>query len=370
MSQGLSEKQPVVLVAALDWGLGHATRCIPIIKKMQEYPVTLRLAGSGASGHLLRSAFPDLPYSEIPARSIRYARSAGGLLWKLLLQLPRFRRNVEAEKQWLRQQLETGEIHLILSDNRYGLYHPRVHSVFLTHQLEIQTPFGRSGNRLLRRLHYRLIERFTECWVPDGPAPGFGGALSHPDVLPRAPLRYIGPLSRFQHAPNPSPAVDLAIVLSGPEPQRSIWEQQLLAQLSSFSGRVLLVRGLPEGGRPLQVPAHVALADHLPAAALQEAMASARLVVARCGYSTVMDLAALRQKSILVPTPGQTEQEYLARHLHQAGFACCLSQKDFKLRNALSRAGRFSYLFPEPPGEEPLREAVEAVIGGCLRREP
>ncbi|RYZ20649.1 MAG: glycosyl transferase family 28 [Chitinophagaceae bacterium] len=351
---------PRILVAPLDWGLGHATRCIPIIHRLRSRGTTVLLAGSGASGNVLREAFPDLPFHPLPGHEVRYSRGASGLVWKILQQLPQLARTVEAEHRWLRDFVQQQGIDAVISDNRYGLHHPALPTVFITHQLGIRTPLGSMGNNLLRRYHYRLIGRFGACWVPDGAAPGLSGLLGHPGTLPDIPTRYIGPLSRFQKT-DAAPAQDLVVLLSGPEPQRGIWEAQLLPQLTKYPGSVLLVRGLPQE-KAMVTTGNLTSVGHLPAPELQAAVADARIVVARCGYSTVMDLAALGQKSILVPTPGQTEQEYLARHLSASGFALCLPQKNFNLQEALAASERFPYQFLPPAENTLLDAAIDALL--------
>ncbi|RYY95362.1 MAG: glycosyl transferase family 28 [Chitinophagaceae bacterium] len=355
----VSPSKPVVLVAALDWGLGHATRCIPIIRSLLALGASVQLAGSGPSGTLLRAEFPALPYHELPATSVRYSRRGIALLWKLLLQVPKLRKVVAAERNWLRGQLNQETIHGVISDNRYGLHDPRVHCVLITHQLSIRTPLGRFGNSLMLRWHYRLIGRFSSCWVPDAPGPpSLAGALAHPPTLPPVPTRYIGPLSRFIRAAEAPGPQRLVLLLSGPEPQRSLFEQQLCAQLWSYPGPVLLVRGLPGAETPPDVPPNVQVASHLPSEDLQRALSAASFVLARSGYSTVMDLAALGARGILVPTPGQSEQAYLARHLEAEGFAPAFAQEGFDLAEALAAARRFRYHLPAPGA--PLLEGVLA----------
>ncbi|RYY83522.1 MAG: glycosyl transferase family 28, partial [Chitinophagaceae bacterium] len=334
---------PVVLVAPLDWGLGHATRCIPIIQKLRARGFEVLLGGSGASGQLLRDAFPELPYHELPGHIVRYAKTGRGLLWKVGKQLPQLRNIVEAERQWLTTFLNNNRLDAVISDNRYGLHHSSLPSIFITHQLEIRTPFGALGRQLFRRFHYRLIQAFSACWVPDSPHPSLAGSLSHPSVLPHLPTRYIGPLSRFSAASAAGNKWMLAVLLSGPEPQRSIWEAQLLPQLALLNGPVLLLRGLPGSNERLPAPPNVTVLPHLPTAQLQEALSDASVLLARCGYSTVMDAAALRKRSVLVPTPGQPEQEYLARHLTETGIALCYQQHELDLQRALAAAEKFDY---------------------------
>ncbi|RYZ52454.1 MAG: glycosyl transferase family 28, partial [Chitinophagaceae bacterium] len=185
---------------------------------------------------------------------------------------------------------------------------------------------------------------FDECWVPDAPGEiNLAGALSHPLVLPQPPVHYIGPLSRFSQQPERSGGRYLLILLSGPEPQRSLLEERLLQDLENYKEPVVLVRGLPGGADATSVGENVTVYNHLPAAEMEKIILDASLVIARCGYSTVMDLVAMKKQSILIPTPGQTEQEYLADHLMKMNFAFCVAQNKFRLENVLGLANRFNY---------------------------
>jgi len=169
---------------------------------------------------------------------------------------------------------------------------------------------------------------------------GLAGKLSHPERMPDAPTHYIGLLSRMERSQSDE-TIDLLILLSGPEPQRSILEKMLWEQLRPFQGTFIFVRGLPRGGSPL---GGANVYDHLPSRALNEYLSKAKLVVGRSGYSTVMDLVRLQKKSILIPTPGQTEQEYLGKYLTAQRIALCVSQKGFSLMDALLQAEQFSYV--------------------------
>jgi predicted glycosyltransferase len=266
-----------------------------------------------------------------------------GLPLTMLLQIPRILNAIRYEHYWLDGVMRQYRFDLIISDNRYGLYHRDTYSVFITHQLLIKTPF-RMMERLLQRSNYRLINRFYECWVPDVAFPPYlAGELAHPAVLPKVPVKYIGALSRLRFEPSGAAGEHLLVLLSGPEPQRSILEEKILQQLEHLDRKILLVRGVPgETSIPYAAP-HVRICNHMPAKQLNDAFAQASLVISRCGYSTVMDLMATRKKSILIPTPGQTEQEYLAQHLMQQQLALCIPQDEFKLEAALQLAASFPY---------------------------
>ncbi|MBS1660904.1 MAG: glycosyl transferase family 28 [Bacteroidetes bacterium] len=254
---------------------------------------------------------------------------------------------INREKAWLRRYIRLEQPDLIISDNRYGLYLKEVASIFITHQLRIRSPWGGLADDILQRINYRFIRRFDRCWVPDIPGPdGLAGELAHPARLPHMPVRYIGWLSRFS-ADGMGEYSDLLILLSGPEPQRSLLEKRLLEQLADYTGKTVLVRGLPEGRElPGLIPPQVTVYNHLPAAALERVISGAGQVVARSGYSTVMDLMRLGKKAILIPTPGQTEQEYLGDYLASKGWAICIAQRGFSLADALAVARGQSGVMP------------------------
>ena len=164
-------------------------------------------------------------------------------------------------------------------------------------------------------------------------------------------------MSRFTHS-TVQDERHILIILSGPEPQRTKLEQILLEQLQNHKGPVVFIRGLPGEETNIDVPENVTVFDHLPARMLSEKINQASFVISRCGYSTVMDLAVLEKKSILIPTPGQTEQEYLAEELQKNNFALCVEQQKFKLKNILELAHSFNYRLGHLKGESKLDEAI------------
>ncbi|HEX2536378.1 MAG TPA: glycosyltransferase [Chitinophagaceae bacterium] len=358
--------KPRILVAPLDWGLGHATRCVPLVRALLESGCEVILAGEEKTAALLSAEFPELTILPLKGYRINYAKNRRWLAPQLLLQVPRLQRVIREENNWLRQIVAQHRIHAVLSDNRYGLWHPQVPCVLLTHQLCIRTGWGKLADRLLQRLHYRYIRRFTECWVPDEPeAPGLAGRLSHTRTPPPLPVYYTGPLSRLQRAPAGSAPSRLLVLLSGPEPQRTLLEEILWSQLTAAGIPALLVRGLPGAGGPA-LPRHPALevVNHLPAAELEAALNAAPFVVARSGYSTVMDLMALGKRSLLIPTPGQTEQEYLARLLSEQHRACCVAQHRLDLPADLKTAETFPYRFPEAGKNPWLPQVLSRFLAG------
>lgn len=358
MNQPLS---PKVLVAPLDWGLGHATRCIPIIQELIRAGCTVFIAAEGKVKALLEAEFPQLRFLHLPGYNIRYASTAWEVPFKIVAQIPGIIRTIKNEQRWLQKVVQHESIDAVISDNRFGLHPPKIHSVFITHQLRIKAPL-KSIETILQKLNYHYINKFTECWIPDAEDENnLAGVLSHPAIKPKITLRYLGALSRFKKNGCTNEA-HLLIILSGPEPQRTLLEKQLLGDLKNYTAPVVLVRGLPEATDNLQTASNISVYNHLPAQQLEEVMCTATFIISRCGYSTVMDIAALQKRSILIPTPGQTEQEYLAAYLMKKNFALCVEQKKFRLKNALELAEHFAYEVNNFRNNNTLREAVQNLL--------
>jgi UDP-N-acetylglucosamine transferase subunit ALG13 len=372
-----------ILVAPLDWGLGHATRCIPIIKELLNLKCEVFVAASGDQKALLELEFPALPFVELPGYGLKYGKNRAFTVLKIIGQIPKILIRIKQEKAWFGRFIARERPDAVISDNRYGLYSHDVFSVFMTHQLSIKTPFGKIADRWLQMINYRAIGRFSQCWVPDwgidkGDGPPkkipLSGVLSHPKKLPAIPLRYIGALSRFEKISgngifvgnSPSENCDLLILISGPEPQRGLLEKMVIGQLPGFKGNSILVRGLPGGSRGLvSSVGGLTVYNHLPAGPLNKVICGAGLVVSRPGYSSVMDLLKLGKKCIFVPTPGQTEQEYLGAYLSEKRLAISLPQSGFSLVVALEKAGRFDFADSQPDGQEKdgtLHVAMEELV--------
>lgn len=333
--QNINKKlnKPRILLVPLDWGLGHATRCIPLVRALIEEGADLILGASGPARSLLQQEFPQLQVLEAPAYNIRYSKNPARLLWTLLKQMPGALSVMKAERRWLKQVIAEHKPDAVISDNRFGLAHPKLLTVIITHQLHIE-----SGspllNRIVQKLNYRYINRFGACWVPDAEgSPNLAGKLSHPAQKPSVPLHYIGPLSRFSSNVNQEPANTgrLLFLISGPEPQRSILEEQALEWLQKHKLEATLVRGVPNSdySSPL-VNGKVIIYNHLDAEKLEKEIYKSGYVIARCGYSTVMDLTTMDKKALLIPTPGQTEQEYLAKHLKNINVFAIASQDNWQ----------------------------------------
>jgi hypothetical protein len=343
--------------------LGHAARCVPVIRYLLEKKVEVLIGAEGGHLAFLKEHFPKSEFIDFPGYRIKYsAKLPVGV--KVLLQLPQMISAIKNEHELLSKLITEKKIDAVISDNRYGLWNEKIPSVILTHQLNIQAP---AGNNLLSKTAYNYIKHFNECWISDyAGEENLSGVLSHP--IPKGINgKYVGPLSRFESLKIPqtpkgalsnatqSPfrglgqdrniKYDLLVTLSGPEPQRSKLEGIILEQLKELpSIKAFIIRGLPgthppAPSLPSREEGHVEIAAHLPDTEFLEKINCSNVILSRPGYSTIMDLDTIGwKKAIFIPTPGQTEHEYLGKLMQERGHAVTFNQKGFSLNEALEKA--------------------------------
>jgi uncharacterized protein (TIGR00661 family) len=308
LSAKLKESQRI-LICPLDWGLGHASRCVPIINHLLEEGKEVKVASSGTALSLLQKRFPSLVFYELPAYNIKYPSRWVSL--NFIYILPNLLQAIFGEYYRLKQILRKENFDVVISDNRLGCWNKKCFSIYITHQLRFAFRQKWSAG-LAAKLHAFWYWRFDEIWVPDFPPPdNLTGKLAVP--LPGSQVTYLGPLSQLSKKEERL-QYDAAAVLSGPEPQRSYLEREILKQFSALTGQFVLVRGLLKGDELENTAENVKVISLAGADELSTIMAQSQLVICRSGYSSIMDLYKLDQKGLLVPTPGQPEQEYLAAY--------------------------------------------------------
>ncbi len=294
---------------------------------------------------VLQPEFPAVRFVELEGYGISYGETGRGTRFKILLQLRKILTRIKSENRWLTAFLDENKVDALISDNRYGLYHPDIPSVFITHQLQIHSGCGWIANTISQKFLYRIVNRFSACWVPDHKEKNIiAGKLSHPSVLPSVPISYIGPVSRFTRCETATEKrFDLLVIISGPEPQRSLFEKMILKQAMVSDKKIALVRGLP-----LSSEAHsssrITVFNHLDVAQLNNLICESEFILCRSGYTTIMDMMKLKKKMIVVPTPGQPEQEYIADYLSKNNYVLKFKQHNFNLQNALQQADNFTFI--------------------------
>lgn len=350
--------------------MGHTTRCIPLIQYFKTEGHDVYAAAEAGSARLLQENFPELTILPLKGYRIHYSRNKATFSVKILLQIPKILSAIRAEHKWLMQIQKEYHFDLIIADNRYGMYHAGTPSVILTHQLQIQSGIASWMDNGLRKLHYRLLHRFDACWIVDEPR-GYSGALAHPARLP-ANAAYVGILSQFSNKTidfGKATTNQVLILLSGPEPMRAILEAKLLRQAKELSHyNFIIAGGNPLGMDITGLPSHLRYYTHLNATQLLTALETASLVVCRSGYSTIMDLILLQKKAVLIPTPGQSEQEYLAKYLTQDGIFLSIDESHFDLKLAIGEAlAQASLPRPSLPFMENMKAVVAPFLKGLLK---
>jgi len=302
-------RQKKIIVAPLNWGLGHASRCIPIIKALMQEDFLPVIAGDGGSLAFLKKEFPTLEAIDLPSYQISYRKN---LKWNLLKKYPSIRKAVRKEYKIINQYIEDhSDVAGILSDNRFGVRSPKVPSIYITHQVNvlagILTPFTSF-------VHQQIIKKFDECWIPDEQDSKFSGRLSQ--SRRNLNQKFVGVLSRFEKK-NLDKEIDILIVLSGPEPNRTELEQKITRKFDGTELNVCLVQGKVETEEKTSIHGKFTMINYVLSEKLEHLLNTSKYVVCRSGYSSVMDLVSMEKRALLIPTRHQTEQEYLAQYHHK-----------------------------------------------------
>lgn len=335
------KKKLKILISPLDWGLGHASRCIPIIKALLEEEHEVYLGGSGNSLALLHKEFPDLKVIDLPGFTPTGGKSGFSVLNLVVIA---FQLIISAISEYflLRKFLATNHFDLIVSDNRYGLFSKKVKSIIITHQLMVKLPLGfRWAESVVHCFIKKMITPFNECWIPDfAQVPGLSGDLAHKYPLPDN-ARFIGPLSRFTRQLKlleNEARITVTAIISGSEPQRTFFEQLLINEFKHLDEDSFLICGQPLNLNKAQIINKLHILPFAIAETIHSLITRSDVVICRSGYSSIMDMCATGCRAIFIPTPGQTEQLYLAKLHGNAGNAIDINQSEFNLFSSIERA--------------------------------
>lgn len=308
-----------VLIATLNRGVGHATRCVPIIRALLSNQYKVTIASDGDALRLLRKEFPSLAWVELPTYPSLCSTHTLTL-----------RKTIREEHEMLKELITRYAIDAVISDHRLGLYSKLVPSVLITHKLHI---WDDRATWLSTYIHKRYLRHFTACWIPDLQGEdNLSGVMSQSLKSLSIPTHYIGALSKMT-VTETIIDYDIIAILSGEEPHRAALEQLLLHKLKKFNGNVLLVQGITATETKRTRIKNIEIVNALNPSQLARALNKSKYVIARPEYAFIMDLAVLQKKVFFIPTPGLREEEYLAQHLKNLKIAPYSSQDAFRVKD-------------------------------------
>lgn len=361
--------KPSILVAPLSWGLGHATRCIPIIRALRKKGEPVIIGAEGKALALLQEEFPKMPYIDFDSDpGITYPSGDPGDLKFSLFMLRQYKklgRSIKRDQKIVLDMVGKGMLKGIISDNRFGVHHTSVHSVILTHQVN---PISPMFTGKVHKKNHRMLTPFDEVWIPDHEGiDNLTGKLTAP--VPFGHVRWIGQLSRFKKGTVRKRDNKVVMILSGPEPQRSALEDLLTESIEGMDREFVLVRGLPgDRGKAERIPElNLTVHNHLSSKEMEALLNSSGTIISRSGYTSLMDYRKLDKRAILIPTPGQTEQEYLAKRLDGKHGFVALKQRDFSSNRLSELLSEMETENPENNPADPtaLSNAIDSFLKAC-----
>ena len=363
--------QVKILVAPLDWGLGHATRCVPVIKEFLARGAEVELATVKANSAFFRDVFPELRQRIAPGYNVVYPNHSFNMAFWLLKNSAHLKAVMRYERRYAEEMVERHGYDILFSDNRFGFYSKKAYNVYMTHQLRIAFPPAFSSFEGIGvKWHAMQMKNFDEVWVPDLEAfPGYAGRLSHVDEG-GLPVKFVGPLSRFEMVAagegTAQKDFDIVAVVSGVEPARTRFEDRLRRILPQIPGRHVVLLGKPSVSYDHKVEGNVEYHTHLPTSEFADIVRRSKYVLSRGGYSTIMDMAVLGAKCIFVPTPGQYEQGALVRELSDAGYAVAISENELSVESLRAAVGTETAMLPAT-GKDLLQTAVVSLFEKVVR---
>jgi len=330
-----------ILVAPLNWGLGHATRDIPIIKELLARKHDVTIATSGRALELLKREFPKCKFIDFPDYPAQYPKSSL-FVTNMTLRLPSILKSISREKRIAKDIIKKGRFDLVISDNRFGVYHEDVPSYFISHQLTFKLPKPlKRAEKLMKWFNSYNHLYFDGIIVPDFASDeNLSGELSHFEKRKKR-VYYAGILSSVTKK-NVKEDIDYLFLISGPEPQRTELERIIREQVHMIKGKKIVLLGKPESESKEVLDDGTIVLSHASRKKIAELMNRAKFIIARSGYTTVMEIAELRKKALFIPTPGQTEQEYLSEYYEKKGFFHSVSQYKLDLAKDIEIAKKFS----------------------------
>ena len=328
-----------VIYGICSWGLGHATRSLPVMRKLIDENNDLTIISNGRSLDLLRSELGEnIEYIDIPDYPMLLSENSRQFMAKSMIYWPLFIRKMQSGLSQLTKMLKTRKCDLIISDGRYDIYSKKIPSFFISHQMRIMNPLRikmlETGSEIFNLFFFK---RFKGVIVPDYKDDSLSGELSHNlKKIDEKKINYVGILSDFKKKKTKKD-IDYLISISGPEPQRSILEGKLAPQVQDLDGNIVMTLGKVEKHSEIKKK-NITTYSFLTKEKREGLLNRAKIVISRSGYSTIMDLGIINTKALLIPTPGQIEQEYLSEYHNKIGTFYSVNQSEVNLKKDIEFA--------------------------------
>jgi len=328
-----------IIYAVCSWGLGHATRSLPVIRKLKEEDNDLTIISNGRSLDLLKKEIGDIAkYYDIPDYPMLLSENSRQFMAKSVIYWPSFIARMESGLQALNKILKKRKYDRIISDARYDMYSRKIPSFFITHQIRIMNPLRISiFERGSETFNLFFFKRFCGVIVPDFEKDDLSGELSHNlNKIDEKKLHYVGVLSDFKKKKKKKD-IDYMISISGPEPQRTILEKKIITKIKDLSGKIIITLGKTESIRKFSKK-NIETYSFLSKEKREDFLNRTKLVISRSGYSTILDLGVIGTKALMIPTPGQVEQEYLGKYHNKKGTFYSVNQENINLLKDIENA--------------------------------
>ncbi len=324
-------------ISPLNWGLGHCTRDIPIIEELlcRGHEVTVGTSGNALA--LLKRECPQCNFIEFKDYPAPYSDSRF-FLPHFAAGIPALLRAIAQEKKRFDRILAENRFDLIISDNRMSVYSNKIPSYFISHQLRFSMPrYLYPFEMMTMPFNSFFHSKFKGVIVPDikpkSESQNLSGKLCSSSVnATNCRVYYAGILTSTKKMALDRD-LDFLAIASGPEPQRTRLEEIILKQVQKLPGEKVVLLGSPQKEFHKKLDEHTAVHSYVSTEEKTALMNRAKFVIARSGYTTMMELAELETgHGLFTPTPGQTEQEYLSRYYARQGWF--LSRNQYKLNLA------------------------------------
>lgn len=297
-----------ILISPLDWGFGHTTRCVSIIRDLLINQNKIIFAGNNRQIEFIKKEFPGIKTELIEGYNVSLS-SEKSTYSQIGAQSLKILNAIKRENKWVNKYITTHSVDLILSDNRYGFRHPEIESIFISHQLNLELP---SFQKVVNKKLIRYVNKFDSCWIPDDQKLNLSGTLSNSKQL-EIPNHFIGLLSRFQTVETAN-KYDFLFIISGPNPEHGIFLREVETIIKESDKRIAIVSTVKS-----ENPNSNTNYFHLPSSMeLNQLINESSCVISKAGYTTIMEMVFLNKRAILIPTKGQYEQEYIAKHIKHA----------------------------------------------------